>query len=120
MREEQLDQVFAALASPVRRRVLDLLLAEPGMSVKALAAHFEMSRVAVLKHVRVLEAAELVLSHKDGRVRRLYMNSVPIQLIHDRWSSQYGRFWSERLVDIRARVEARAGQREKKKEPRRA
>lgn len=109
---EQVDSLLAALAHSGRRRMLDLLIAHPGMSVKALASHFEMSRVGVLKHVQTLEEVELVLSCKEGRVRHLFFNPVPIQLLHDRWTDKYSRFWSERMVDIKARVERRALDRE--------
>lgn len=67
-----------------------------------------MSDVAVLKHVRVLESAGLVLSHREGRQRHLYLNLVPIQAIYDRWSDAYGDFWAEQLADIKSRVERRA------------
>ena len=108
MESDELDLLFSALAHPVRRRVLDLLCEAPGMSVKALASHFDMSRIAVMKHIKALEACELVLSKREGRTRHLFFNSVPIQLIHDRWSDQYSQFWSTRLVDLKTRVESRA------------
>ena len=108
MRDAQVDLLFAALAHAGRRHMLDLLMAQPGMSVKALASHFPISRVAVLKHVRVLEEVELVLSKKQGRTRHLFFNPVPIQLIHDRWTTHYSAFWSERLVDLKDRIEQRA------------
>jgi DNA-binding transcriptional ArsR family regulator len=115
MREEDLDQLLSAMAHSGRRRMLDLLIAAPGISIKALASHFEMSRVAVLKHVRVLEEAQLVLSRKEGRTRQLFFNSVPIQELHDRWTTKYSAFWSERLVDLKSRVEGRAENRENHK-----
>ena len=108
------DLVFAALAHPARRRMLDLLVAAPGASVKAIASHFDISRIAVMKHLANLEAANLVLSEKHGRTRKLYFNSIPIQEIYDRWTTQYGAFWSERMTDLQARVEARADARNKK------
>jgi predicted transcriptional regulator len=85
--------------------MLDLLVQRPGMSVKALASHFDFSRVATLKHLATLEGAGLVLSEKSGRVRKLFFNAVPIQQIYDRWTTQYSAFWAGRLVDLRARVE---------------
>lgn len=103
----QLDRVFAALASPARRRMLDLLQESPGCSVAALAERFRMSKVAVLKHVRVLEQANLVRSVKRGRVRHLFFNVVPIQLVYDRWTDRYSAFWAGRMADIKERVEAR-------------
>lgn len=108
--EPQTDAVFAALASPVRRRVLDLLVMRPGMTVKAVASHFDISRVAVMKHLAGLEQAGLVLSEKQGRERRLFFNPIPIQQIYDRWTDQYSAFWAGRMVDIQARIEAAAEQ----------
>jgi len=107
------DRVFAALAHPARRRMLDLLVQSPGASVKALASHFEFSRIAAMKHLATLEAAGLVLSRKEGRVRRLFFNAVPIQEIHDRWTTQYSAFWAERVVDVKGRIEARVNDRKK-------
>lgn len=108
MNADAVDQLFATLAHAGRRRMLDLVMAAPGMSVSALATHFDMSRIAVLKHVRALEAAELLITRKQGRTRRLYFNPVPIQQIHDRWTTKYSAFWAETMVDIQARVERRA------------
>ena len=108
MKDGQVDLLFAALAHAGRRRMLDLLMATPGMSMKALASHFDMSRIAVLKHVQLLEACGLLLSKKRGRTRHLYFNPIPIQQIHDCWTDQYSKFWSERMVDIKSRVESRA------------
>ena len=116
MRPEATDLLFAALAHASRRRILDLLLESPGMSVKALASHFDVSRIMVLKHLRALEEVDLVLSKKEGRTRRLFFNPVPIQEIYDRWTDRYSAFWSARMKDIKSRVEGRAA----KKEPKRA
>ena len=113
MTEHATDLVFAALAHPARRRMLDLLVQTPGISVKALTSHFEFSRIAVIKHLRTLEAAGLVLSEKRGRTRRLYFNPIPIQQIYDRWTDQYSSFWAERLTDLRARVESKSSQRKR-------
>ncbi len=114
MKDGQVDHVFAALAHAARRRMLDLLLEAPGISVKALSSHFPVSRIAVMKHLRVLETAELVLSKKEGRTRQLFFNPVPIQLIHDRWTTKYSAFWAERIVDLKSRVETRAAGKEHK------
>jgi len=114
--DPQTDAVFNALAHPVRRRVLDLLTASPGMSVKGVASHFEMSRIGVMKHLSALERAGLVLSERDGRTRRLYFNVIPIQQIYDRWTDDYSSFWAGRMTDVQARVQAN----EKAKETKRA
>ena len=107
------DRVFAALAHPARRRVLDLLVQSPGASVKAVASHFTISRIAVMKHLAVLEEAGLVLSKKEGRTRALFFNSIPIQQIYDRWTTQYSAFWASRIVDVKERLEARAKDKKK-------
>lgn len=109
------DRVFAALAHAARRRVLDLLQLSPGMTVRAVASHFDISRIAVMKHLAALEDAGLILSEKHGRERRLFFNPVPIQQIYDRWTDQYSAFWAGRMTDIQARVEAAAEQKEAKR-----
>lgn len=76
-----------------------------GSSSVCVASFFVTSRVAVMKHLRVLEDAGLVVSEKQGRLRRLYFNVVPIQMIHDRWSSQYSRLWASRVTQLKYRVE---------------
>lgn len=107
MTDDELDSVFAALAHPARRRMLDLLRESPGLSIAALTEHFEMSGVGVLKHVRVLEEAGLVHGEREGREKHLYFNLVPIQLVYDRWTDEYSRFWVARLADIKERIESR-------------
>ena len=111
---ESIDRVFAALAHPIRRRVLDLLMLAPGASVAAIASHFDCSRIAVMKHLRKLQDADLLISEKVGRTRHLYFNPIPIQQIHDRWTTKYSVFWSQRIVDLQTRVEERANARRKK------
>ncbi|WP_200815299.1 ArsR/SmtB family transcription factor [Amphiplicatus metriothermophilus] len=107
------DLVFQALAHESRRRMLDILKDRPGLTVGALAGAFDVSRIAVMKHLAVLEEAGLVVSQKDGRARRLYFNPMPIQLVYDRWTDQYSAYWSGQVADIKRRAEARA--REQKK-----
>ncbi|MDX2207137.1 MAG: helix-turn-helix transcriptional regulator [Gemmatimonadales bacterium] len=97
--------VFDALGHPTRRRILDLLRLTPGLSVGELADEFDVGRVAVMHHLRQLETSGLVISLKEGRIRRLYHNPVPIQLIHDRWTSEYAGFWSSKLADVKYAVE---------------
>lgn len=111
----RVDALLSALAHSGRRRMLDLLMARPGMKVTELAGHFPMSRIAVIKHLRVLEGVDLVLSRKDGRCRLLFFNPVPIQLLHDRWTDEYSAFWSGRMADIKSRVESRGIEREEHK-----
>jgi DNA-binding transcriptional ArsR family regulator len=105
--ETELDAVFIALASQPRRQILDILAARPGSTVNQVAEQFTMSRIGVLKHINVLEDAGLVISEKVGRERPLYFNPVPLQLIHERWSSEYGRFWAAQLTRLKRAVEER-------------
>ena len=107
MDPSEIDLVFAALAHPVRRRMIDLIIEMPGLSVSALASNFECSRIMVTKHIAALEAAALVLSERRGRERRLYFNAVPIQQIYDRWTTRYSAFWAQRMADLESRIEGR-------------
>lgn len=100
-----MDHIFHALASSHRRRMLDIIRAQPGATVKALCAHFDVSRVAVLKHLTVLQNANLIVSDKRGRKRHLYFNIVPIQLIYERWTDEYNAVWASHVTAIKQRVE---------------
>jgi len=111
---DEMDAVFHALAHEHRRRILDLVKASPGLSVGQLASAFDVTRIAVMNHLAVLERAGLVVSERDGRARRLYLNAVPIQMIHDRWTTDYSAHWARRLTDIKAIAEAAAQAREDK------
>jgi uncharacterized protein YndB with AHSA1/START domain len=99
------DRTFRALADPGRRRMLDLLKARPGMNVSELTEHFEYSRFGVMKHLKILEAADLVVSRREGKQRRLYLNAVPIQTIHDRWISSYSKLWASSLTSFKYALE---------------
>ncbi|MEO1573747.1 MAG: metalloregulator ArsR/SmtB family transcription factor [Pseudomonadota bacterium] len=102
-----MDAIFQALANASRRQMLDHVKASPGLTVGELAAQFDVSRIAVMKHLRVLEEARLVISRKDGRARRLYFNAVPIQLIHERWTTEYSAYWSGSLTRLKYAAEMR-------------
>lgn len=104
--DASMDATFKALASRARRRILDILRSRPGSNVNEVSAHFEMSRIAVMKHLAVLEEADLVVSKKEGRTRKLYFNAIPIQQIYDRWTTEYSRYWSARLTALKFRVES--------------
>lgn len=104
---DPMDAVFKALGSTVRRRILDIVKDRPGCHVNDVCAHFEMSRIAVMKHLRILEEADLILSQKSGRTRQLYHNSVPIQMIYDRWTTEYSALWASRLTDIKYKIESK-------------
>lgn len=105
---KDMDAVFHALASEIRRRMLDIVKERPGIAVGALAIEFDVSRIAVMKHLRVLEQSGLVLSEKSGRTRRLYFNAVPVQMIYDRWTTEYSAYWSGNLTKLKYAAETRA------------
>lgn len=94
------DLVFKALASPIRRRMLDALKNSP-LTTGALCDRFsEIDRTTVLQHLRTLEAAELVIGTRSGRTRLLTLAPLPIKRIHDRWISEYTRAAVELLADL--------------------
>jgi len=105
MSKNRVDKVFHALASPVRREIIDRLVAKPGSNVSAVCKPFDVSRIAVMKHLAVLEDAELIVSEKRGRSRALYFNAVPIQQIYERWTDAYSALWAGKLTAFKAQVE---------------
>lgn len=109
----EMDAVFQALAHVKRRTILDHLRAKPGIGVGELARHFDTSRISVMNHLAVLEKAGLVISRKEGRVRRLYLNAVPIRMIQERWSDDFSDHWAGRLTALKTAAEA-AGHRKGK------
>lgn len=114
MNEAELDALFLALASAARRRILDVVWQAPGCTAGFVADHFDISRIAVLKHLNVLEQAGLLTSQRQGRERLLYMNPVPLQLVQERWSDRYATFWAGRLTRLKHAVEARTAPRQPK------
>jgi predicted transcriptional regulator len=102
---DDMGDVFAALGSATRRRILDLVKARPGCSVGEIAANFDTSRIAVMHHLRQLEECDLILSRQEGRRRLLFHNPVPIQLIYDRWTTEYSGFWASKLANVKYAVE---------------
>jgi DNA-binding transcriptional ArsR family regulator len=99
--------VWRALANPTRRAMLDALRAGP-LTTGELTERFpQLSRFAVMQHLRVLAEGELVLVRRDGRKRYNYLNAVPIQAMYDRWVVRYMQPWTEALVDMRDELERR-------------
>jgi DNA-binding transcriptional ArsR family regulator len=94
------DHVFKALADPTRRYLLDRLFAHDGRTLTELESELEMTRFGVMKHLRVLEGAGLVVTQRSGREKLHYLNPVPIRLIHDRWIDKY----AERPMSALARL----------------
>jgi uncharacterized protein YndB with AHSA1/START domain/DNA-binding transcriptional ArsR family regulator len=102
-----MDDVFRALADPTRRSLLDELFREDGQTLSALEARLPMTRFGVMKHLRVLEEAHLVVTRRHGREKLHFLNAVPIRLIHDRWVSKYAALWAAALSDLKHRLEDR-------------
>jgi len=102
-----MDDAFRALADPTRRSLLDALFREDGQTLSALEARLPMTRFGVMKHLKVLEAAGLVVTKRRGREKLHFLNPVPIRLIHDRWVSKYAEPWAAALSDLKHGLEDR-------------
>src|SRR5438034_5907261 len=96
------DRVFKALADPTRRLLLDQLFERDGRTLTELESGLQMTRFGVMKHLRVLEDAGLVVVQRSGREKLHFLNPVPIRLIHDRWIDKY----RERPASALARLKA--------------
>lgn len=105
--EDRLDATFFALSSPLRRRILDLLKRDGGCNVNRVCEAFEgeIGRFAVMKHLAVLERGGLLVSQRDGRDKRLWFDSTPLQLIHERWTTEFSAYWAARLTRLKYRAE---------------
>ena len=102
------DRVFRALADPTRRHLLDRLFERDGRTLSELGSELEMTRIGVMKHLRVLEDAGLVVTQKRGRQKLHFLNPVPIRLIHDRWIDKYTERQVSALVDLKTSLEESA------------
>jgi uncharacterized protein YndB with AHSA1/START domain/DNA-binding transcriptional ArsR family regulator len=100
-----MDTVFRALADPTRRRLLDELFREDGQTLSALEGHFPITRFGVMKHLRQLENAGLVVTKRRGREKLHFLNPVPIRLVHDRWVSKYAEPWTAALSGLKDGLE---------------
>jgi uncharacterized protein YndB with AHSA1/START domain len=100
-----MDDVFKALADPSRRSLLDALFEQDGQTLSALEARLPMTRFGVMKHLKVLEGANLVVSRRRGREKLHFLNPVPIRLVHDRWVSKYAKPWAAGLSELKHDIE---------------
>jgi uncharacterized protein YndB with AHSA1/START domain len=100
------DEIFQALADPTRRGLLDELHSRDGQTLHELEARFDMTRFGVMKHLRRLEEAGLVVTRRRGREKLHFLNPVPIRVVHDRWVSKYEEPWAATLSELRTRLEA--------------
>jgi len=102
-----MDEVFRALADPTRRSLLDELYREDGQTLTALEERFAMTRFGVMKHLKLLEEAGLVVTRRRGREKLHFLNPVPIRLVHDRWVSKYAEPWAATLTGLKHGLETR-------------
>ena len=100
-----MDAIFRALADPTRRSLLDELFREDGQTLVALQARFSMTRFGVMKHLKLLEEAGLVVTRRRGREKLHFLNPVPIRLVHDRWVSKYAEPWTAALTGLKTTLE---------------
>ena len=110
MNDDNLTPVWKALADPTRRRILDLLQERP-RTTGNLCDEFEVSRFAVMKHLSILEKAELIAIRRRGRERWNHLNAVPLQRIYERWLRPYEAKWASALLQLKRQVEASKGKR---------
>src|SRR4051812_5121989 len=100
-----MDDVFRALSDPTRRSLLDELFRQDGQTLSALEERLPMTRFGVMKHLKLLEEAGLVVPKRRGREKLHFLNPVPIRLIHDRWVSKYAESWTSALIDLKTDLE---------------
>ncbi|HEY1636231.1 MAG TPA: SRPBCC domain-containing protein [Acidimicrobiales bacterium] len=100
-----MDEVFRALADPTRRSLLDELFRQDGQTLSALVERFSMTRFGVMKHLKQLEEAGLIVTKRRGREKLHFLNAVPIRLIHDRWVTKYAEPWAAELSGLKHRLE---------------
>ncbi len=102
------DAVFKALADPTRRHLLDRLFEQDGRTLGELEQGLEMTRFGVMKHLRVLEDAGLVVTRRAGREKHHFLNPVPIRELHDRWIDKYTERRVTALLDLKSKLEETA------------
>ncbi len=100
------DLVFKALADGTRRLLLDMLFARDGQTLTEIEQELEMTRFGVMKHLRVLERAGLVVTRRSGREKLHYLNAVPIRQIHNRWIDKYTERHVSALLDLKDQLES--------------
>lgn len=103
------DLLFKALADPSRRRLLDLLHAHDGRSLNELCEHLDMSRQGVTQHLALLEAANLVVTLRQGREKLHFLNPVPLQQVYERWIAKFEKPRLKALADLKRRLEKSHG-----------
>ncbi len=110
MSDDNLTPIWKALSDPTRRTILDLLKERPQTTGELCAAFDQLSRFAVMKHLSVLEEAELVIVRPHGRERWNHLNVVPLQQIYERWLKPYEVRWASSLLNLKQYVEETKGE----------
>ncbi len=103
-----IDVIWKALADPTRRGILDELASGPLTTGDLVERFSKLCRTAVMKHLDLLEGAELVVVRREGRVRWNHLNPMPIQRIYDRWVSRHIRDMASALSRLKDHVESPA------------
>ena len=109
------DPVFKALGDPTRRFLLDLLFERDGRTLTELESELAMTRFGVMKHLRVLERAGVVVTRRAGREKLHFLNPVPIRMIHDRWIDKYTERRVSALLELKSELEAKAWRQSRRK-----
>src|SRR3984893_16635975 len=100
-----MDEVFKAMSDPTRRSLLDELFREDGQTLTELERRLPMTRFGVMKHLKQLEEAGLVVTRRRGREKLHFLNPVPIRLVHDRWVGKYAEPWAAALSGLKNKLE---------------
>lgn len=100
-----MDTLFKALSDPARRAILDSLRAVDGQSLTDLEPHFDMTRFGVMKHLKVLEDAGLIVVKRSGRFKYHYLNPMPLQEMLDRWVTPFLQPSAKQLSDLKTKLE---------------
>lgn len=87
---------------------MDIVGQRPGIQVGLLAANFDVTRIAIMNHLAVLERASLIISERSGTARRLYLNATPIRMIYERWADEFSGHWASHLLGIKQAAESAA------------
>lgn len=103
-----MEAVFRALGDPVRRELLDRLYERDGQTLSELEAHFAMTRFGVMKHLRLLEQAGLVVTRRSGRAKYHYLNPLPIRALQERWIGKFAEPWLSMLQELKDEIEGEA------------
>jgi DNA-binding transcriptional ArsR family regulator len=108
-RPDDTDLLFKALADPSRRKLLDVLHAHDGQTLNDLCEHLDMTRQGVTQHLRLLEAANLVVTARSGREKLHFLNPVPLQQIYERWIAKFEKPRLKALANLKRRLEKANG-----------